>query len=214
METQMKLNVTARAARWSAAHWKTATFTWLALVVAAVTAGTMLGAVNLTNSENGTGESARAQAILSSSGFKHPSGESVLVQSKTHRVATDPVFATTLATVVTRLKAQPQVTNVRRTQTSKDGRSVLVEFDLRGDAETADARVQPVLETVAALQRAAPGYTIAEFGNASVNHQISEAIGKDVANAEKLSLPITFLILLIVSLIWWLTLAFPNSAIV
>ena len=194
----MKLNVTARAARWSAAHWKTATLTWLALVVAAVTAGTMTGAVNLTNSENGTGESARAQAILSSSGFKHPAGESVLVQSKTHRVATDPVFATTLATVITRLKAQPQVTNVRRTQTSKDGRSVLVEFDLRGDAETADARVQPVLETVAALQRAAPGYTIAEFGNASVNHQISEAIGKDVANAEKLSLPITFLILLIV----------------
>jgi RND superfamily putative drug exporter len=198
METQMKLNITARAAQWSAAHWKTATLAWLALVVAAVAVGTMTGAVNLTNSENGTGESARAQAILLSSGFQHPAGESVLVQSKTHRVATDPVFATTLATVVSRLKAQPQVTNVRRTQTSKDGHSVLVEFDLRGDAETADARVQPVLDTVAALQLASPGYTIAQFGGASVNHQVSEAIGKDVANAEKLSLPITFLILLIV----------------
>jgi RND superfamily putative drug exporter len=194
----MKLNVTARAARWSAAHWKTATLTWLALVVAAVTAGTMTGAVNLTNSENGTGESARAEAILSSSGFKHPAGESVLVQSKTHRVATDPVFASTLAAVISRLKAQPQVMNVRHTQTSKNGQAVLVEFDLRGDSETADARVQPVLDTVAALQLASPGYTVAEFGSASVNHQISDAMGKDLANAEQLSLPITFLILLIV----------------
>jgi hypothetical protein len=32
----MKLNVTARAARWSAAHWKTATVLWLAFAVAAV----------------------------------------------------------------------------------------------------------------------------------------------------------------------------------
>jgi RND superfamily putative drug exporter len=198
METQMKLNVTARAARWSAAHWKTATLTWLALVVAAVTAGTMTGAVNLTNSEQGSGESARAEAILSGSGFTRPAGESVLVQSKTQRVATDPVFGTTLATVVNRLKAEPQVTNVRRTQTSKDGHSVLVEFDLRGDPATADTRVQPVLEAVAALQLASPGYTVAEFGGASVNHQISDAMGKDLANAEQLSLPITFLILLIV----------------
>jgi uncharacterized membrane protein YdfJ with MMPL/SSD domain len=198
MEMQMKLNITARAARWSAAHWKTATLTWLALVVAAVTAGTMLGAVNLTNAEEGSGESARAEAILASSGFKRPAGESVLVQSKTQRVASDPVFGTTLATVVTRLKAQTQVTNVRRTQTSRDGRSVLVEFDLRGESGTADSRVQPVLDTVAALQLDSPGYTIAEFGSASVNHQISDAMGKDLSDAEKLSLPITFLILLIV----------------
>ena len=54
-------------------------------------------------------------------------------------------------TVVGRLLEQPQVTNVRRTETSKDGHSVLVEFDLRGDATTADTRVQPVLDTVATL---------------------------------------------------------------
>ena len=90
--------------------------------------------------------------------------------------------------------SNPQVTNVRRTHTSKDGRSVLVEFDLRGDAATAADRVQPVLATVSALQRQAPAFTVAEFGSASVNHQAGDQMNKDLSKAEQLSLPITFAI--------------------
>ena len=56
------MNIAARAGRWSAAHWKTATFGWLALVVCAVVIGNMVGTVKLTNSEQSTGESARAQS--------------------------------------------------------------------------------------------------------------------------------------------------------
>ena len=39
----MQRNLAARAGRWSAAHWKTATFGWLALVVAAVALGSIAG---------------------------------------------------------------------------------------------------------------------------------------------------------------------------
>jgi putative drug exporter of the RND superfamily len=64
------MNFAARAGRWSAAHWKTATFGWLAMVVLAVAIGGSVGTVKLTSSEQSTGESARAQAIWIEPGFK------------------------------------------------------------------------------------------------------------------------------------------------
>jgi RND superfamily putative drug exporter len=78
----MKLNVTARAARWSAAHWKTATVLWLAFAMAAVALGTVAGSKKLSDTETATGETARAETILQQAGFKRPAGESVLVQSR------------------------------------------------------------------------------------------------------------------------------------
>lgn len=53
-------NLAARAGRWSAAHWKTATLAWVAFVVVAVVAGRAVGTVKLTDAEQGTGETARA----------------------------------------------------------------------------------------------------------------------------------------------------------
>jgi len=50
---------------------------------------------------------------------------------------------------------------------------------------------------VAAMQRAHPGYTVAEFGDASGNHELNATVGKDFTKAEHLSVPLTFLILLL-----------------
>ncbi len=87
----MKPNLAERAGRWSAAHWKTAAFGWLAFVAIAVVLGQTLGVVNLTDTESATGETARAEAILSKAGFNDHAGESVLVQSRTRDVG-DPAF--------------------------------------------------------------------------------------------------------------------------
>ena len=72
----MQLNITARAARWSAALWKTATLVWLAFVVAAVVLGGMAGKKGLSDAESSTGETARAETILEQAGFHTPSSES------------------------------------------------------------------------------------------------------------------------------------------
>ena len=191
----MKLNLTARAARWSAAHWKTAALAWVAFVVIAIGAGTVAGKVGLKNSEQSTGEAARAESILQDAGFKQPAGESVLVQNA-HADASGAAFAGTVRHVVERLRAQPQVKDLRAPVTSKDGHSVLVNFAIRGDASSAADRVQPVMNTVANLQRGSPGFTIVESGDASGEHQISDKMNSDLQKAEQLSLPITFLILL------------------
>ena len=71
-------NFAARAGRWSAAHWKTATFGWLAFVTVAIVAGMAVGTVKLTDAEQGTGETARAQAILTDAGFSQPAAVAVM----------------------------------------------------------------------------------------------------------------------------------------
>jgi uncharacterized membrane protein YdfJ with MMPL/SSD domain len=197
----MRPNLAERAGRWSAAHWKTATFGWLAFVAIAVVLGQALGTVKLSDAEQATGESARAQAMLERSGFHHTASESVLVQSPAESVG-DAAFQRTLTRVVASLRAVPETRNLRSPlagggRVSRDGHAALVQFDLRGPAETAETRVQPVLDEVAALQRSAPGFTIAEFGDASARHELSATITRDLSHAEALSVPATFLVLLL-----------------
>ena len=185
-------NLAAHAGRWSAAHWKTATFGWLALVVAAVALGGMAGTKKLTDAESSVGETARAEKILSGAGFDNSATEVVLVRSKT---AARPEGVA--ADVSAMLHARRDVKNVKAPVRSKDGTSMLVQFDLRGNGDTADERVQPVLDAVARVQKEHPSFTVAEFGSASANHALNATIGKDFSKAEKMSLPITFLILLL-----------------
>ena len=85
------LNLAARAGRWSATHWKTATVIWIVAVLVAVAAGRMVGTHNLSDAEQATGETARAEQILASAGFSTPASESVLVKSST-LTASDPAF--------------------------------------------------------------------------------------------------------------------------
>src|SRR6266480_6659631 len=194
-----RYNFAARAGRWSAGHWKTAVALWVAFVAVAIGLGTTLGTHTLSASEQATGESGRAEQILASAGFKTPASESVLVQSPT-RTVSDPAFRSTVQSVLTTLRKMPQVTHLRTGaagEISKNRRAQLIEFDMKGELDSADKRVQPLLDAVADLQRASPGFTVAEFGVASATHELGKTIDKDFQQAEKLSVPITFVILLL-----------------
>ncbi|HZO79709.1 MAG TPA: MMPL family transporter [Solirubrobacteraceae bacterium] len=197
------MNIAERAGRWSAAHWKTATFGWLALVICAVAIGQLVGTVKLSNSEQSIGQSARAQAMLNRAGFHDHASESVLVQSASLTAAA-PSFRAEVDRVVARIGALREVQGIRSPlqagnggQISKDGHSALIEFDMRGSSDTASDRVQPVLNTAAALQRRAPHFTVAEFGDASSNLELNKVVNDGLSRAERLSLPITFAVLLI-----------------
>jgi RND superfamily putative drug exporter len=197
------MNIAARAGSWSAAHWKTATFGWLALIVAAVALGNAVGTVKLSNSEQSVGESARAQAMLDRAGFHEHAGESVLVQSA-HLTAADPRFDHELRAILARLGTLEGIRAIRSPlapghsgQISRDRHAALIEFEMKGDSETAHDRIRPILGAVAALQRAAPGFTVAEFGDASGHYELNKAVDSGLSRAERLSLPITFLVLLV-----------------
>ncbi|HVV58550.1 MAG TPA: MMPL family transporter [Gaiellaceae bacterium] len=196
------MNLAERAGRWSAAHWKTATIGWIVLVAAAVLIGSAVGTKSLSDAEQSTGETARAEQMLDQAHFNDPAREAVIVQS-TSLNPHDPAFRRTVGSVLTALKRRPEVMRLRSPyapgnggQISKDGHSALVQFDMRGDPDSAADRVQPVLDAVAAVQKSNPAFTIQELGDASGEHEIDDTVGKDFTRAEHLSLPITFLILL------------------
>src|SRR6185312_5494468 len=80
---------------------------------------------------------------------------------------------------------------------SKDGRSALVRFDMRGDADTAGDRVEPVLEAVAGVQKDHTELRVEEIGGASMQKTFSDAFGDDFAQAEYSAVPVALGILLI-----------------
>jgi uncharacterized membrane protein YdfJ with MMPL/SSD domain/pimeloyl-ACP methyl ester carboxylesterase len=195
-------NLAARMGRWSANHWKTATFGWLVLVVVAFGIGGMVGTKNPNPNTSGPGESGRMDRILHD-GFKRPAAENVLIQSRTARAGT-PVFDAAVKDVVARVSREADVRNVRSPlapgnadQISKDGHSALVGFDIRGEIDKAPDKVGPIVDAVAAAQAAHPGFFIGEMGDASAPKAVMDQQGKDLGKAGELSLPITLIILII-----------------
>ncbi|HEY7538163.1 MAG TPA: MMPL family transporter [Gaiellaceae bacterium] len=195
------MNLAARMGRWSAAHWKTATFGWLALVLVAFGLGGMVGTKAL-DPKSGPGESGRADRILDA-GFKQPAGESVLVQSGS-LTTSDPAFKAAVADVVAGISTLPVVQNVRSpldpgngAQIAPGGHAALVEFEIRGDADKAVDKVGAVLDRVDEVQQGHPQLFIGEFGDASAENAVMTAYEDDLSKAGLLSLPVTLVILVI-----------------
>ena len=195
-------NLAARMGRWSAYHWKTATFGWLAFVIVVFALGAMAGTKSIDSNEPGPGESGRMERVLDE-GFKQPVGENVLIQHDTLR-ATDPAFAAVIEDVVRRLETLGEVQNVRSPldsenagQISGSGRAALVAFEIRGNPDDAVDKIGPVLDRVDVAQQVHPEFFIGEFGNASAQDGIVTAYSDDLGKAGQLSLPITLAILVI-----------------
>jgi uncharacterized membrane protein YdfJ with MMPL/SSD domain len=194
-------NLAARMAHWSAHHRKIAIFGWLGFCLAAFVIGTMvLGTNTLDPSQAGVRESGRMDRLLDKQ-FKSPAGERVIIQSKTLN-AGDASFKAVTTDVIQRLRKNSTVTNFTspledRGLISADGHSVLIDFEMTGDPDTADERVQPILDTTAAAQAAHPDFVIEEFGAASGDKQLNAVFTDDLKKAGELSLPITLGILLL-----------------
>ena len=71
-------NIAARMGRWSASHWKTAVFGWLAFVIASFAIGMQIGTKQMSNDDANVGESHRADLILKHAGF-HPEPQTEIV---------------------------------------------------------------------------------------------------------------------------------------
>jgi RND superfamily putative drug exporter len=188
--------------RWSAAHWKTATFGWLAFVVVAFALGGMVGTKNIDANTSGPGESGRAAKILDA-GFKQPAGESVLIQSRS-LVASDLAFTAAIKDVVAGISKLEAVQNVRSPlepanagQIAKNGHAALVEFQIRGDSDKALEKIDPVIDGIAEAQQAHPQLFIGGFGDASSGKALDAAFADDLKRAGLFSVPITLIILVV-----------------
>jgi uncharacterized membrane protein YdfJ with MMPL/SSD domain len=132
-----------------------------------------------------------------------PATESVLVQSR-DQVYEQFWFNSIVAQVVLMLSHEPNVTNIvspiehpNAGQVSKDHRSVLVQFDIKGKDTDAHAKVAPIIAAVEGVQKANPDFMVEEFGRASSDYETSKAFSDDMKRSEFTSLPLTLVILLV-----------------
>jgi RND superfamily putative drug exporter len=193
--TKPNRNLAARMGSWSAAHWKTATFGWLALVVVAFAVGGQIGTKQIDPNAKGPGESGRMDKILDA-GFKQPAGESVLIQNRSLQTGT-PAFAAAVDDVVARLSKVTVVRNVQTPKIAGDRHAVLIDFDISGDKDTAADRLDPVLASVSDAGKAHPSFFVGEFGGASAAKGVDTAFADDLKSAGALSIPLTLIILVV-----------------
>ncbi|MGW4346072.1 MMPL family transporter [Streptomyces sp. NPDC004690] len=194
--------VAARAGGWSARHRWAAVGIWVLFVVLAMGLGSAAGRLDVKESDQLSGETHTAAKIIEDAGIKEPASETVLVQSRDGAVrAGDAAFRAAVADVVKAVGATGRVTDVKSpydTKTvSKDGRSALVQFDVRGDAESAGDRIEPVLKAVEGVQKEHTSLRIEEIGGASMQKQYADAFGDDFQQAEYSAVPVALGILLI-----------------
>ena len=112
----------------------------------------------------------------------------VLVQSDRYE-AGDPAFDRAVDEATQKLAALPSATHVSSPtegggQVSADGHSALVEFQIPGDADQAEERVDASLAATAAAQARNPDIRVEQFGGASANKALEKAFGDDLKKAE------------------------------
>ena len=198
------MNLAGRAGKWSAEHWKKALFGWLVFAAAAMALGNVVGHVQMKDSQAASGETARALKLLERSNFKQPAVESVLIQSRRY-TASEPIMLAAVGNVVQTLAMEKDVADIQNPlvriggggQISRDGHSVLVQFTVKGDPDKAKDKIKPIIDAVAGAQTANPQISIREVGSASWIYETNKVFSKDFANAERLTLPITLIILLV-----------------
>jgi putative drug exporter of the RND superfamily len=189
--------LTVRIARWSAEHPWRAIGAWLVFVAICVGAGQVAGTRQADFDDNPKGELATYQSIVDEAGFQRPSTENVLITAKDGGLDKGQAMAAA-ADVRTEMGALGGVGKVSEPVPSPKGTAVLVNVELKGEAATADERIQPLLDTTAGVQKGYPDLRIEEVGGASLDKALSETLGQDFQKAELISLPVTLVIMLLV----------------
>jgi uncharacterized membrane protein YdfJ with MMPL/SSD domain len=199
-------NIAARMGHWSATHWKTAVFGWLAFVIAAAAIGAVVGQKTTSMQSSDVGQAKKADNILKQAGFPQadPLTEIVVIQSPRLTV-TDPPFRSAITDVLQAVTPITTIDNIRSPldpanagQLSADRHTALVEWQMRGDEKTAQRNVAALTRATDAVAKAHPDLFVGEAGTASSTKAFNDMFSKQLAQAGERSIPLTLLVLLLV----------------
>jgi uncharacterized membrane protein YdfJ with MMPL/SSD domain len=199
-------NFAARMGRWSASHWKTAVFGWLAFVVASLVIGNALGTRYLEASETNVGEARKADKLIEA-GFpedKDKMGEIVLIQSDKLKVD-DPAFKAVVADVTKTLETFPELSEIESPANSgnpdlisQDRRAVQITFTPKGNFDEASLYIEKIETAVDKVQDRHQDFYVAELGSVSTQKHVDEAFASMLAKAGMIAIPLALIILLFV----------------
>jgi RND superfamily putative drug exporter len=202
---------TVRVARWSARHRWPVFGLWFVLTIGIFVASLNAGGIRTVAATGGVGGSnteARqgAQAMSSGSGANAVETVTVVLSSPTVK-ASDPAFKAAVADVVGRLASTTAVVDgtsgpaladvVDPYQAAPDLAGVIISAQMAGSTTQRETRSQAVAASISALQAAHPAFGIHAVSNTLTNDQIGDVVTADLDGSLKISLPATFLILVI-----------------
>src|SRR5262245_35722011 len=115
-----KRNLAATVGGWSARHWKTAVFGWLAFVVASFFLANTIGTTFIDQNNVNVGEARKADRMIEQAGFTTDEngesieelGEMVLIQS-TRSTTDDAAFRAVVHDVEQTLRGFPKATKIQ-----------------------------------------------------------------------------------------------------
>ena len=189
-------SVTVRVARWSATHPWRAIGLWLLLVVVAVGMSAVIPKQQTKADDTWIGQSGVASELVRQANLEDKPSETVLLTDKDGPL--DQAAATTaLNQLRQKMTAIDAVDGVGQPVWAENGKAALLPIQLKGSADDAADNVDKLVAATAEVQKANPSLQIEQTGSASLDAGIWKQVGSDLARAEKLSLPITFALMLL-----------------
>jgi uncharacterized membrane protein YdfJ with MMPL/SSD domain len=199
-------NIAARMGRWSANHWKTAVFGWLAFVVASVVIGGQVGTKYLEDNDLAVGEAATATKMIEA-GFPQADdeqGEIVLIQSKTLK-ADDPAFKAVIEDVAETVGGFPEARKIdtplevgHSDLVSDDGHSAMVQYEPVGTYDEAALYIDKLTAAVDKTAAEHKGFEVNQLGSVTTTKATDAAFNSMLKTAGMIAIPLTLVILLLV----------------
>ncbi|HEX3427996.1 MAG TPA: MMPL family transporter [Candidatus Limnocylindrales bacterium] len=214
---------TVRVASWSARHRWPVFGLWfvvtIGLFVLSIAAGGTRSTEAVSNDQHSKYEAGEAYVVYdnanASVGQKAPASQQfLLIVSNPNGTVADAPFKSAIADITSRLQAlqatvegtsgpvidqlvDPTLAPPAAGLVSPDRTTVRIVGRVPGDGAVLAQRLKPVPEAVAAIRAAYPTYRIHALNNTLANNEISTMINSGLDASLRLTIPLTFLILLL-----------------
>jgi RND superfamily putative drug exporter len=193
---------------------------WFVVTIGLFVASQAMGGIRALSVTGGPGAGSPTEAVLGSRAMQSGSTGASASESLTVVVAstsvpvTDPGFRATVGDIVARLTAvqatvggiagpalasvlDPFTTSPQSGLYAPDGKAVMVTGVIAGTDTERQARTAAIAPEIARIQADLPAYDVHAIASTLTNDQINAVIGGDLDGSLKMSLPATFLILVI-----------------
>lgn len=209
--------VTVRIAMWSARHRWPVVGLWFAVTIGLFAASLSMGGINAGDANGNPNdkklEASEAYDVFNAGGTNDPYEQFLVVVDGGPGATSDPAFQATIGDLVTQLRGSNADIGGTATPTfdqllnpfevppqaglvSADGTTVRLVTRVPGEDEQVHALLEPVPAIVDAARTAHPELTIHMISNTLINQDINELISSGLDDSLRLTLPLTFIILL------------------
>ncbi len=209
---------TVRVAMWSARHRWPVFGLWFAATIGIFVVSLSMGGINTSDVDSDpSGPQLEAQEAYDVFGAGEPVAPSerlVIVLNGGSGAVADPAFQAAVGDLVASLRAakvnvdgtdtptfddlqDPYATPTEAGLVSADGTTVQVVGNIPGERERVQRLLEPIPDIVAAAKAALPAATVHVVSSTFINRDINELINHDLDSSLRVTVPLTFLILLL-----------------